>query len=234
MEWCPHSKIWWSDLFLNTLVDCPPLKLTVCTCRRKAFCPSKDNSTRLPFLAIFRVPTLLGLWEATSLLPSKTAWSLNGYSFWICWKRCLGESSKQYSPKWWDLLVIYHGTIPKKSPTKTDPSPVNQQNRLDNPPPIFPWHFLQDIFFGFFFCGFSSLKIPHNGSIHASFFSCRENLLPRFWRGFGSNSFGFCLVPHLRLNIRWCSCPPLRYKDHQQKQVDKKNAFHFKGPKGGG
>ena len=34
----------------------------------------------------------------------------------------LGKSSKKYPPKWWVLMLINpHGTIPKKTPTKTNP-----------------------------------------------------------------------------------------------------------------
>lgn len=157
-KWCPNATIWWSNLSLNTLVDYRALKLTVCTCEKKGLLLPKDNFTRLPFLAIFRVQTLLvlGGYLITSFQNSLILKWI--HSSWICWQKC----SKKPSPKWWGLLVIYHGTLRKKSPTqnRSKPCKPTKSQVRTNPPPNFDDIFLQFFFFDFFPRIFFAKKFP--------------------------------------------------------------------------
>ena len=124
-------------------MDYCALKLTVCTCEKKGLLLPKDNFTRLPFLAIFRVQTLLvlGGYLITSFQNSLILKWI--HSSWICWH----------------LLVIYHGTLRKKSPTqnRSKPCKPTKSQVRTNPPPNFDDIF-SSFFFSIFFRGFSSLK----------------------------------------------------------------------------
>ena len=125
-------------------MDYRALKLTVCTCEKNGLLLPKDNFTRLPFLAIFRVQTLLvlGGYLITSFQNSLILKWI--HLSWIRWQRC----SKKYSPKWRDLLVIYDGALRKKSPTKNRSKPCKptKSQVRTNPPPNFDDIFLQDFF----------------------------------------------------------------------------------------
>lgn len=119
---------------------------------KKGLLLPKDNFAGLPFLAIFRVQTLLvlGGYLITSFQNSLILKWI--HSSWICWQRC----SKKYSPKWRDLLVIYHGTLRKKSPTqnRSKPCKPTKSQVRTNPPPDFDDIFLQVFFSRFFSADF--------------------------------------------------------------------------------
>ena len=257
-KWCPNATIWWSNLSLNTLVDYRALKLTVCTCEKKGLLLPKDNFTRLPFLAIFRVQTLLvlGGYLITSFQNSLILKWI--HSSWICWQKC----SKKPSPKWWGLLVIYHGTLRKKSPTqnRSKPCKPTKSQVRTNPPPNFDDIFLQ-FFFSIFFRGFSSLKNSPRSLVDEFFFSpnCKKNPGCFLWQFSNSSETRpiqngppfFWILPGkivrcsaifwggdldqlprgIGPGTRWCSWSPLpRYFLITKKTSGQKNPFHFKMP----